>query len=591
MASARDPFMRFPVCFLLFAALVGAASAQLPPATGQSSSSSSTPTSNRTGPVRPRAGQPEAGGAAITLETSESLFDLAAALNACGYDAGLANSLPVRAQVRADMDAALAESALARQSRDALCGYVREHELSNPGRALAQYISLALYLSPPPELKPIAEQTEMPPDALGVINVLPLLRDFADKLDLHSLWLKHRPEYTEIVDRVHDPMTRMILATNIYLKIPVSSYDGRRLLILIEPMLSPNTPNARIYASDYDIVTSPDLSGAIKLDQIRHLYLQYVLDPLVYARAQSITRLNPLLKPVQEAPIEFLFKSDVLALVTECMIKAIEARTLDAGPAPVKPTGSRARVDLARYDEELTSYDRQAEVLRRKQVELDMRQGWVLTDYFYGQFAALEHNPEGLSESMGEMVYGMDVDRVRHQAEQIQFLPQSSTDFVIRVRPAPTGLMLAEKKLLEGDLDGAESLADRSLADPHQDHGDALFIKARVNLLQSDPKDALEEFEEVAHTAHNPHTLAWAHIYLGRLYDAKQPTERQHALTEYHAALSVPGLTPDAKAAAETGLKTPYAVPRIARQQEQEEPLDPTGKKEKESYKPDPPLL
>ena len=583
--------MRFLPAFFLFASLTGAASAQTPPAPGQSSSSSSTPTPDRTAPLRPRAGQPEAGGAAITLETSESLFDLAAALNACGYDAGLANSLPVRAQVRADMDASLAESALARQSRDALCGYIHEHELSNPGRALAQYISLALYLSPPPELKPIAEQTEMPPDALGVINILPLLRDFADKLALHSVWLRHRPEYTEIVDRVHDPMTRMILATNIYLKIPVSSYDGRRLLILIEPMLSPNTPNARIYASDYDIVTSPNLSGTVKLDQIRHLYLQYVLDPLVYARSQSITRLNPLLKPVQEAPIEFLFKSDVMALVTECMIKAIEARTLDAGPAPVKPTGSRARVDLARYDEELSSYDRQAEVLRRRQVELDMRQGWVLTDYFYGQFALLEHTPEGLSESMGEMVYGMDVDRVRHQAEQIQFLPQSSTDFVTRVRPAPTGLMLAEKKLLEGDLDGAESLADRSLADPHQDHGDAMFVKARVNLLQSDPKDALEEFEEVAHTAHNPHTLAWAHIYLGRLYDAKQPTERQHALTEYHAALSVPGLTPDARAAAETGLKTPYAVPKIAREQEQEEPLDPTGKKEKESYKPDPPLF
>ncbi len=589
--------MRLLPAILLFASLSGIAPAQSSPAQApsagsSSSSSSSTPdSSTRTGPARPRVGQPEAGGAAITLETSESLFDLATALNTCGYDAGLANSLPVRAEVRADMDSALAQSALVRQSRDALCGYIHEHELSNPGRALAQYISLALYLSPPPELKPIAEQTDMPPDALGVINILPLLRDFADKASLHSIWLKHRPEYTEIVDRVHDPMTRMILATNVYLKVPVSSYDGRRLLILVEPMLSPNTPNARIYASDYAIVTSPNSVGTIKLDQIRHLYLQYVLDPLVYARAQSITRLNPLLKPVQEAPIEFLFKSDVMALVTECMIKAIEARTLDTGPAPTKPTGSRTRAELARYDEEMSSYDRQGELLRRKQVELDMRQGWVLTDYFYGQFATLEHTPEGLSESMGEMVYGMDVDRVRHQAEQIQFLPQSSTDFVTLVRPAPTGLMLAEKKLLEGDLDGAEALADRSLADPHQDHGDAMFVKARVHLLQSDPQDSFDEFQDVVHTAHTPHTLAWAHIYLGRLYDAKQPTERQHALTEYHAALSVPGLTPDARSAAETGLKLPYAVPKIVREQEQEEPLDPTGKKEKENYKPDPPLL
>ncbi len=192
MASVRNPFMRFiPVFFLLFAVLATEAPAQTS-SSGQSSSSSSTPAPDRAGPVRPRAGQPEAGGAAITLETSESLFDLASALNACGYDAGLANSLPVRAQVRADVDAALAESALARQSRDTLCGYVREHELSNPGRALAQYISLALYLSPPPELKPAAEQTEMPPDALGVINVLPLLRDLR-RQGLASLDLAQAP--------------------------------------------------------------------------------------------------------------------------------------------------------------------------------------------------------------------------------------------------------------------------------------------------------------------------------------------------------------------------------------------------------------
>ncbi len=62
---------------------------------GSSSSSSSTPESQAvdTTPV-PRIAQPEAGGSAFTLETSEPLFTLAAALNACGYDAGLADSDP-----------------------------------------------------------------------------------------------------------------------------------------------------------------------------------------------------------------------------------------------------------------------------------------------------------------------------------------------------------------------------------------------------------------------------------------------------------------------------------------------------------------
>ena len=56
---------------------------------------------------RPRAAQIERGGAAVTLEVSEPLFQLAAALNVCGYDADLSKSAPVRAKVRADMNAAL----------------------------------------------------------------------------------------------------------------------------------------------------------------------------------------------------------------------------------------------------------------------------------------------------------------------------------------------------------------------------------------------------------------------------------------------------------------------------------------------------
>ena len=573
----------FVVCLLGLAALPCAAQ------TSSSSSSSNPAAPRQESAPASRIGQPEAGGSAITLETSESLFDLAAALNLCGYDADLANSHPVRAEIRSDLAGAVESSALVRQSKQALCQYIDEHRVSDPARTVAQYVSLALYLAPPPRLTPTADETEMPPDALAVINILPRLRDFATAAGLHAIWLKHRSEYEAITAHVHDPVTRMILATNVYLRVPVSSYDGRRLLILVEPLLAPNVPNARIYSSDYVVVTSPSASGDIKTDQIRHLYLHYEIEPLVYARSQSMLRLTPLLKPVQDAPLDFVYKTDVVALVTECMIKAIEARTMDVGiAAPQKPTGARARTELARYDEELSSYERQAEVVRRRQVALDMRQGWVLVEYFYGRFAGLEHSSESLGESMGEMVYGMDVAREQHRASEIDFLPGGSGDFVRRVTPAPTGIMLAEKKMLEGDLDGAEAIADKALADPRQDHADAMYVKARVLLMQGgDPNETLAQLKDVLASARNPRTLAWAHIYLGRLYDTRQPVERQQAVLEYRAALAIPGLMPDAKAAAERGLKAPFTVPRVVHQEE--EPLDPSGKAEKDAYKPPPP--
>jgi tetratricopeptide (TPR) repeat protein len=528
----------------------------------------------------------DATGAALTLETSEPLFDIATALNACGYDTDLANSSPIRAQVRADVASAVAASVPAQTAQAALCQYITEHALTSKARELAQYVSLALFTGPAPELKPLADETDMPPDALAVVNMLPLLRTFADAVDLHAIWLGHHAQYEALINAEHDPITRMILSTNVYLKVPVSSYDGRRVIILLEPMLAPDEPNGRIYASDYVLVTSPNASGAIKMDQIRHLYLQYEIDPLVYAKSTSMQRLQPLLKPVASAPLEYVFRTDVVALVTECLIKAIEARTMDTGyTPPVKPTGTRARADLARYDEELSSYDRLSEVVRRRQVELDMREGWVLTDYFYNQLIPFEHTGDALSQEMGPLVYGMDVGREVHQASQIQFLPQSPDEFVRRVPRPPNGLMLGEKDLLEGRVDAAEAIADKALADPAADHGDALYLKARIDLTESDPKSATDEFRQILTVSHNPHTLAWAHIYLGRLYDIKEPTERDNAVREYHAALAVPQVAPDAKAAAERGLATPFTVPRTVHTEE--EPVDPTGKKEKESYKPE----
>ena len=78
-------------------------------------------------------------------------------------------------------------------------------------------------------------------------------------------------------------------------------------------------------------------------------------------------------------------------------------------------------------------------------------------------------------------------------------------------------------------------------------------------------------------TSHSPHLLAWSHIYLARLYDIKDPPEREHALSEYRAALAVPAVPADAQAAAGKGLKVAFTVPKVVRTEEEE--VDPSGKK------------
>ena len=119
---------------------------------------------------------------------------------------------------------------------------------------------------------------------------------------------------------------------------------------------------------------------------------------------------------------------------------------------------------------------------------------------------------------------------------------------------------------------------------------------ARINLLDGDAEKAFNLFDSIAQTAtadtrDNARTLAWAHVYLGRMYDSAlaQP-DRTKAVSEYRAALAVPGTGPDVQGAAQAGLKQPFARPQRAAappQDDDNEPLDPTGKKQKESYVPD----
>jgi hypothetical protein len=565
-----------------------------------SSSSSATPAQERqdsTSTPSARIAQPEAGGSAITLETSESLFYMAAALNACGYDTDLSASAPVRLAVRQEMNDTFAAEAPARDARDAVCTYIREHTLADSGLNLAQYVSLALYLKPPPELTPTADETELPPDSTQVVNILPLLRTFGEATHLNALWFKHRPEYEALTNIVHTPLTRMILNTNAYLGLPVSSYQGRRFLVLLEPMLAPSSTNARIYSNDFIVVTSPsgDPLGAVHMDQIRHTYLHYEVEPLVYARAAAMDRLLPLLKAVQNAPIEFTYKSDIVALITECLIKAIEAQTMDTGiPKPKRPD-SRERVDQERYDAEMAAYQKQSEAVRRQAVQLAVRQGWVLVDYLYDKIGLMEKDSISLKDNMGDMVYGMDVDRELHKDQQVVFLAESTHDVVRRGPRQLTGLDLAEMKLMKGDINGADEMADAALKSNPNDPR-ANYLAGRIELIEGDPDEALEHLNKTLTLAKDPRTLAWTHIYLGRLYDiARDPKnpdapspERPKAITEYKAALAVRDAQPDTKAAAEKGIKEPFTLPKRAKPVEPDSVDDPTGKAEKDAYRPPP---
>ncbi len=501
-------------------------------------------------------------GPTISLVSTEQVFSMAAGLNMCGYDEGLQGSAPVRQQVRDEINKALATSEVARKNRDALCLYIAQHRMTGTQLDVAQYISLSLYLSP--QLETTVEMSEMPPDATQVADVAPLLRNFADAVDLHGIWLTLRRTYDDAANQVHGPLSKMMVTTNLYLKMPAPTYDGRRFIVVIEPMLSPNTVNARVYGTDYVVVLSP-VNGVVHMIDVHHIYLHYLIEPLLYSRTNAIEREQPLLKEIREAPLEFRYRSDTVALTVECLIKAIEARTMDTGIAPYKMPANFDRSELPHYDHERQLVEQKIEAVRQAALQHDMKQGFVLTQYFYQSLIQFEKDPVSLSDTMGEMVYGMDVEQQVHRARQIDFDQTADSEVLGRNKPHKlTEMELAESKLSSGDLTGASALAQAELskqaagAEPTQDSAHAYFILARAAAMTGHPELAIDDFQKTLATSKEQRLLAWSHIYLGRMLDLD--CKRDEALSEYKLALTVRDGREDTRLAAERGVKNAYSV-------------------------------
>ncbi len=459
------------------------------------------------------------------------------------------------------MRVALEASERARTARDGLCAYIAQHRLTSSSRDLAQYISLALYLTPPPELALSVPVTDLPPDSTQIVEVLPLLKTFADEIGLNVIWLANKAAYDEQVNKLHDPLTKMILATNVYLKMPTSTYDGRRFMVILEPMLAPSTVNARVYSSDYLVVASP-VNGEIRMADVRHTYLHYEVEPLLFSRASSTDRLLPVLKAVREAPLDYTYRSDIVSLVIECIVRAIEARTMDTGIPVFKAPAKVTHSELAQVDRERQEYQQKTEAIRQQAVRQSMAQGYILTAYFYDQLKPFEGDPASLKDSIGEMVYGMDVDAQIRRSKTIPFAAEGSQDVVHRVPRQLHGLDLAEMKLMKGDTAAAAELAQQALSQHTTDPARANFILARCAIMNRNTQAAVDGFEDTIKESKDPRLLAWSHIYLGRIYDIND--RRDEAVEEYKAALTVRDSQADTRQAAEKGLKEPWAVPHAA---------------------------
>ena len=72
----------------------------------------------------------------VSLETSETLFTVLAAINTCGYDQELNASDPLRTQIRSEVAKAVANTAGAQDVIAPMCGFYRQHQATEAARDL-----------------------------------------------------------------------------------------------------------------------------------------------------------------------------------------------------------------------------------------------------------------------------------------------------------------------------------------------------------------------------------------------------------------------------------------------------------------------
>ena len=146
----------------------------------------------------------------VTFDNSETLFAVLTAINNCGFDAELASSDPLRLAIRAEVGHNIESSEPAKAAADSLCAFYHDHQQRDDTRTLSQYLSLALYLTPPPDLAPKVKESDLPPDASGVLGLVPLLGKFYTEAGIHSIWERHSAAYAELANRYRDALSKMV---------------------------------------------------------------------------------------------------------------------------------------------------------------------------------------------------------------------------------------------------------------------------------------------------------------------------------------------------------------------------------------------
>jgi tetratricopeptide repeat protein len=482
----------------------------------------------------------------ISVEPSQQVFATMCALDAAGFgqEASTLAEMPERLALRGDM------LKMQGPATERLRSFYHEHALADPGETLARYMALALAVGPPPRFQFQMDRDSLPPDVLAIEGFQEVLADFYKESQLDTRWSRIAPEYEAALARYQEPVRRIVTVSNAYLRELLKPSQGRTFTVYVEPLVG-NRTTFRNSGDHYAIVVG---GGAqVPVDDIRHAYLHFKLDPLPL-RARSIVQTKSALLGIAarapRLPVEY--QSDFLAFTDECLIKAVELRL--RRPAPQV-------LEAALND--------------------DDQSGFILVRTLVQQLQKFEKAEPAMSYYFPDLIAGIDVPSEQKRLKGVTFAAAAELPATSQTTASASGQgSELDRWLAEGDHEIALQDAPEAAAifekilGKYPNQPRALYGLAIASVLSGDAARAKDLFEKLisgsvesanrepggtADTA----ILAWSHVYLGRMHDLLG--DRDLAIGEYRAALTLDGAPESARVAAQRGIDVAYQAPARAK--------------------------
>lgn len=480
------------------------------------------------------------------MESSPQLFAVLCAVHAAGYESEIsaAGVHPVRAQLRAEL------LRLDGPATQALRTFYREHLVADSAATLSRYVSFALVVGPPPRFEYTMRRAELPPDVLPLEGFNEILAAFYQEAEIEKLRGRVQPAYGREIQRLSQPVGQLVFTATGYLREVHRPARGRSFSVYVEPLIGGKI-NFRSYGDRYAIALSPGVEPP--LDDIRHAYVHFLLDPLAYRYREVVNSRSALQRYAARAPrLPAEFQDDFPALVTECLVRAVELRLRKLSPASLA-----AALDGAEAE------------------------GYVLVRALFRGLEAFDRAEPAMSFFYPDLIKGIDVAAEAARLEKVQFAAANQPAEPAQTDPAKAAEMELEAALREGENliaakegAGAVSSFEKALA-ARPGLPRALYGLAVAHVMQGQGEQAKEILQQLVAGVpaegtpapagrKDPVILAWSHVYLGRIHDVEG--NRELALSEYRAALAVEGAPEAARMAARRGLEKGFEPARPGRE-------------------------